>query len=222
MCGRFTLRASPTEVQEAFQLHEAPRIEPRFNVAPSQQVLALRQSELGQVEPVFFRWGLIPSWAKDPKIAWTLINARSETAAEKPSFRWAFKARRCLIPADGFYEWLKLGKSKKPARFTLRGERLFAFAGLWERWLSLEGPAVQTCTILTTSANEIVRPLHERMPVILEPYRYHAWLDPETTVAEVQRWMVPWPADDMTVVPANPIVNSPRNEGPECLKATAG
>jgi putative SOS response-associated peptidase YedK len=222
MCGRFTLRASPTEVQEAFQLDEAPRIVPRYNVAPMQQVFSLRLSEQGKIEPVFFRWGLIPSWAKDTKIADTLINARSEMAADKPSFRTAFKARRCLIPADGFYEWLKVGKSKKPARFTLRSERLFAFAGLWERWLSPEGPAVQSCTILTTSANEVVRPLHERMPVILDPYRYHAWLDPATSVAEVQCWMVPWPAEDMTMVPANPIVNSPRNEGPECLKATTG
>jgi putative SOS response-associated peptidase YedK len=222
MCGRFTLRAAPTEVQQAFHLDEAPRIEPRFNVAPSQQVFALRQSEQGKVEPVFLRWGLIPSWAKDPKIAFTLINARSETAAEKPSFRSAFKARRCLIPADGFYEWLKEGKAKKPMRFTLRDGRLFAFAGLWERWLSPEGPAIQTCTILTTSANQIVRPLHERMPVILDPTRYLDWLDPATSAAEVQSWMVAWPADDMTMVPANPIVNSPRNEGPECIEMTAG
>jgi putative SOS response-associated peptidase YedK len=222
MCGRFTLRASPTSVQQAFGLNEAPRIEPRFNVAPSQQVFALCQSELGQVEGVFFRWGLIPSWAKDARIAYPLFNVRSESVADNPSFRAAFKARRCLIPADGFYEWLKVGKSKMPARFTLRGERLFAFAGLWEGWLSPKEPPVQMCTILTTSANEIVRPLYERMPVILDPYRYHAWLDPATSVAAAQSWMVPWPAEDMTMVPANLIVNSPRNEGPECLKATAG
>src|SRR5215475_1874100 len=114
MCGRFTLRAAPAEVQAAFNLDEAPRIEPRFNVAPVQQVLAIRVSEQGKAEPVFLRWGLIPSWAKDPKIAYTLLNARSETAAEKPSFRSAFKSRRCLIPADGFYEWQKVGKLKKP------------------------------------------------------------------------------------------------------------
>jgi putative SOS response-associated peptidase YedK len=218
MCGRFTLRANPAAVQGAFNLAEAPRIEPHYNIAPTQQVFALR-SEQGKIEPVFLRWGLIPSWAKDPKIAYTLINARSETAAQKPSFRAAFKTRRCLIPADGFYEWMKEGKAKKPMRFTLRDERLFAFAGLWERWLSPEGPAVQTFTILTTSANELVRPLHERMPVILDPARYQDWLDPVTSVQEVQAWMVPWSADDMAMVPANPLVNSPRNQGPELLLA---
>jgi putative SOS response-associated peptidase YedK len=222
MCGRFTLRAAPAEVQAAFHLDEAPHIEPRFNVAPVQQVLAVRMSEQGETEPVFLRWGLIPSWAKDPKIAYTLLNARSETAAEKPSFRSAFKSRRCLIPADGFYEWQKVGKLKKPMRFILRDERLFAFAGLWERWLSPEGPAIQTCTILTTSANEVVRPLHERMPVILEPAQYFPWLDPATSVAEVQGWITTWPADDMAMLPANPYVNNARNEGPECIEAAAG
>src|SRR5579859_1832017 len=189
MCGRFTLRASPAAVQEAFQLDEEPRIEPRYNIAPTQHVFAVR-SEQGKPEPVFFRWGLIPSWAKDPKIAYTLINARSETAAEKPSFRAAFKARRCLIPADGFYEWLKEGKAKKPMRFTLRDEQLFAFAGLWERWMSPQGPAVQTFTILTTGSNELIRPLHERMPVILDPVRYLDWLNP-ATVEEAQTLMMP-------------------------------
>jgi putative SOS response-associated peptidase YedK len=217
MCGRFTLRANPAAVREAFKLDETPVIEPRYNVAPSQQVLAVR-SEQGKTEPVFLRWGLIPSWAKDPKITFTLINARSETAAEKPSFRTAFKARRCLIPADGFYEWLKEGKAKKPMRFTLRDGRLFAFAGLWEKWVSPEGPVVQTCTILTTNSNELIRPLHERMPVVLDPACYHAWLDPVTSAAELQSWLTPWPAGDMTMVPANQIVNSPRNEGPECLQ----
>jgi putative SOS response-associated peptidase YedK len=222
MCGRFTLRANPAAVQQAFQLDEAPRIEQRYNVAPSQQVLAVRMSEQGKVEPVFFRWGLVPSWAKDQKIGYTLINARSETASEKPSFRAAFKARRCLIPADGFYEWKAVGKKKQPVCFALRDERLFAFAGLWERWMSPDGPAVQTCTILTTASNELIRPLHERMPVILDPARFHAWLDPRTIAAELQAWLVSWPTEDMTMVPANPIVNSPRNDGPECLEAVAG
>jgi putative SOS response-associated peptidase YedK len=221
MCGRFTLRTNAAAVQQAFQLDEAPRIEPRYNVAPSQQVLAVRLSEQGKAEPVFFRWGLVPSWAKDPKIGYTLINARSETASEKPSFRAAFKQRRCLIPADGFYEWKAVGKKKQPMYFALRDGLLFAFAGLWERWMSPDGPAVQTCTILTTTSNELIRPLHERMPVILDPPRYHAWLDPVTTGAEVQWWLAPWPAEDMTMVPANPIVNSPRNEGPQCLEAAA-
>ncbi len=160
---------------------------------------------------------LIPSWAKEARIAHTLINARSETARTLPAFRSAFQARRCLIPADGFYEWHTAGKKKLPTRFSFRDGRLFAFAGLWERWVSPEGPVVQTCTLLTTAANDVVRPWHERMPVILPPDGYAAWLDPARKAEEVQAW----PAEDIQAVPASPRANSPRNEGAELLDAQA-
>jgi putative SOS response-associated peptidase YedK len=168
------------------------------------------------------RWGLIPSWADDPKIGYKLINARAETVAGKPAFRNAFRQRHCLIPADGFYEWHAAGtKAKQPWHIRRKDGRPFAFAGLWEHWNAPESPPVESCTIITTDANEVVRPIHDRMPVILDPADYAAWLDPrDPTIA--QELLRPCPAEVMTAFPVSSMVNNPKNEDPRCLEAVAG
>ncbi len=219
MCARFTLFETPEDVAEHFQLEDVPALLPRFNIAPTQQVLAIRSVGDGR-EGVFLKWGLVPSWASDHTIGVRMLNARAETVKEKPAFRTAFQRRRCLIPACGFYEWRASGKKKEPFHFRLRGGRLFAFAGLWERWRSPDGVMLESCTIITTAANELVRPVHDRMPVILDPSRYADWLDVRTTDAGLLLpLLAPWPAGEMTAVPANPFVNNARNEGPACLSA---
>jgi putative SOS response-associated peptidase YedK len=149
-----------------------------------------------------------------------MLNARAETIKDKPAFRTAFVRRRCLIPSDGFYEWRTVGKQKQPIHFRMRGGRLFAFAGLWERWNSPDGITLESCTVITTTANELVRPVHDRMPVILGPGRYGEWLDPKVTDGGLLLpLLAPWPAEEMAAVPANPVVNNARNEGPACLSA---
>jgi putative SOS response-associated peptidase YedK len=220
MCGRYTLTRPATEVAEQFDLEEAPALEPRYNIAPTQQVFAVRRLT-GEARPTsaLFRWGLVPSWATGLSIGNRMLNARGETITEKPAFRTAF-LRRCLIAADGFYEWRTVARKKEPVHFRFRDGRLFAIAGLWERWSPPGGAAVESCTILTTTANELVLPLHERMPVILDPARYMAWLDPHNSdVGLLQSWLAPWSADEMIAAAASVRVNNPRNEGPECLEA---
>ncbi len=217
MCGRYTLTRPARETAEAFGLDRLPPLGPRYNIAPTQAVLAVRRAAEGDREGVLLRWGLVPSWAADLSIGNRLLNARAETVLEKPSFRTAFQRRRCLLPADGFYEWRTVAGKKQPLHFRFRDGRLFALAGLWERWLGPDGP-VESCTVLTTGANDLVRPVHDRMPVILPPERYDAWLDPGNTDLPLLRsWLGPYPADEMTGVPANPLVNNARNEGPVCL-----
>jgi putative SOS response-associated peptidase YedK len=184
MCGRFTLTANPEDIQQAFNLTTAPsNIEPRYNVAPTQPVAVITNDDPKSL--TYLRWGLVPSWSKDIKIGAKLINARSEEAYEKPSFRSAFKRRRCLIPTNGFYEWQKEGKGKTPHFIHMRGGELFAFAGLWEIWHSPDGDELRTCTILTTSANTLIEPLHNRMPVILRPQDYSIWLEKGEQPTEV-------------------------------------
>jgi putative SOS response-associated peptidase YedK len=178
---------------------------PRYNIAPSQDVLAVRNAD-GKRELVALRWGLIPSWAKDAKLS--QINARADTAHEKPMFRSAFKKRRCLVLADGYYEWLREGKTRQPHAYEVDGGKTFAIAGLWEEW-----QGQQTCALLTTDANELAAQVHDRMPVILDPDDYSAWLAGE------QIPLVPFPADRMTVRSVGVYVNNARNEGPECLAA---
>ncbi len=173
MCGRFTLKAPAEKLRETFLLFDIPDITPRYNIAPTQQILAVRQEESGNPRATFLRWGLLPSWAKDKKIGASLINARADSVATKPSFRTAFKRRRCLILADGFYEWPK-GPKKSPKQafhIKLRDETPFAFAGIWEHW-SGEEPGIESCTIITTNANAVLESFHDRMPVILEPSDY--------------------------------------------------
>lgn len=221
MCGRYTLRTPPHVVAELFDLVGPLDYPLRYNIAPSQQVLAVRQNrESGQREPAWLAWGLIPFWAKDPTIANRLINARSESAAEKPAFREAFKQRRCLIPSDGFYEWQKSGKQKQPYLITLAGDEPYAYAGLWERWQSPAGP-LETCTILTTEANDKLASLHNRMPVILDRHDFAEWLDPGRDPASLQHLFEPFPASRMRVRQVSSLVNSPRHEGPACLNPPA-
>ena len=216
MCGRFLLLSSGWEVAEAFDLTGFPELAPRYNIAPTQPVAAVRAGEAGR-ELVRLRWGLVPAWARDTKQA--PINARAETAADKPTFRHALRKRRCLIPASGFYEWAAIAgeKRKQPYCFRPRNERSFAFAGLWERWEGPQGP-VESCAILTTEANQLVRPVHDRMPVILPGRHFGAWLDPQVQDAgELVQLLLPFPSDAMRAYPVGGLVNNPRNDVPECL-----
>jgi putative SOS response-associated peptidase YedK len=229
MCGRFTLRTPLTVLSQQFlfelgDLPPAAPIVPRYNIAPTQIVLAVRQTEPGSKrKPALLHWGLIPSWAKDTKNASGLINARCETLAEKPSFRTALCKRRCLILADGFYEWKKEGKQKLPHYFQLRGEKPFAFAGLWERWRGPDRSAdepLESCTIVTTTANELCGPFHDRMPVILEPADYDLWLDPSVSECEkLLPLLSSFPADQMQTRQVNPRVNNVRNDDEAVLQA---
>lgn len=220
MCGRYTL-ATPTEaLAELFQLQTAlPSLRPRYNIAPTQPVAVVRRSTEGEREMVIMHWGLIPSWAKEPDIGNRLINARSETVSEKPSFRSAFKRRRCLVPTDGFYEWQRLNKRKQPHYVRMGDGEPFAFAGLWERWDGQDETVIESCTILTTEANAFVRPIHNRMPVIVEPGNYDLWLEaePDRTGA-LARLMRPYSGDRLTAFPISTWVNSPKNDDARCVE----
>lgn len=215
MCGRYAQSADPKKLAKEFKVAEVPTVEPRYNIAPTQEILAVRELADGR-EMAFFKWGLVPSWAKDTSMAARLINARSETVQEKPAFRAAFKQRRCIIPADGFYEWQRTEGRKQPFFFRMRDGRPFGFAGLWERWEGENGQAINSCTILTTEANEVLQPVHERMPVILHPEDYSLWLEgDERERALLGELLRPFPAQEMIGYPVNSLVNSPRNKGVE-------
>jgi putative SOS response-associated peptidase YedK len=179
MCGRFTLFEADAILSKEFGAPITFGLSPRYNIAPSQQILAVRPSTGKEVrEGVFLRWGFVPHWAKDPSIGNRMINARAETAAEKPSFRSAFRHRRCLVPMSGFYEWQKRGILKQPYFIALSDERVMAVAGLWERWEGAEDAPIESCTLLTTESNDLIAPLHERMPAIVAPENYELWLNP--------------------------------------------
>jgi putative SOS response-associated peptidase YedK len=214
MCARYTLIAPANRIAAAFGALLPFDVSPRFNVAPTQDVLTVRLDQAGRREVARLRWGLVPSWAQDLKIGNRLLNARAETVADKPSFRSAFKAgRRCLIVADGFYEWKAEGKIKQPFHIRRPSGELFAFAGLWEKWDGADKP-VESCTILTTGANARLAGLHDRMPVILTtPAEFEQWM----TAADVKPLLRPLPDDALDYGPANPFVNNPRHEGPECV-----
>jgi putative SOS response-associated peptidase YedK len=219
MCGRFTLATPEQDLVVQFNLPEIPDLQPRYNIAPTQPVAAVRlPTAEGDRELVMLHWGLIPFWAKDPGIGSRMINARAETAADKPAFRAAFRRRRCLVPADGFYEWQKQNGSKQPFYIRLQNGRPFAFAGLWERWQDEEGGVIESCTLLTTRPNELIQPLHNRMPVILHPHNYAVWLDPEVEDIDVLRRLLdPYPPSEMVAYAVSRYVNAPRNEGPDCI-----
>jgi len=218
MCGRFSQSLAGDAIAQAFQLAEVPDWQPRYNIAPTQTIPAIMATEKSDRHFKPLRWGLIPSWSKDPAIGVKMINARSETVAEKPSFRSAFKRHRCLILADGFYEWCKQSGKKQPFYFQLQDGSPFAFAGLWERWQALEGDVLETCTILTTEANQLVAQVHDRMPVILPTDRYDQWLDPTPQPSEpLQALLRPYDADRMSAYPVSVSVNSPWNDVPECV-----
>jgi putative SOS response-associated peptidase YedK len=226
MCGRYSI-TSPTEaIQKLFQVPERPNLPPRYNVAPTQEVPAVRLGEDGARHLALLRWGLIPFWAKDAMIGNRLINARAESAATKPAFRAAFKARRCLVVADGFYEWKKpekKGAAKQPYRATLKGGGPFGFAGLWERWNDPETQStVESCTILTTDANPLLADIHERMPVIVDPADFDTWLDASVAVERAEALLKPFPAAKMAVYPVSTRVNSVANDGPDVVEPLDG
>jgi len=218
MCGRFSLTTDIARLQEQFNFdfNGEFTVNPRFNIAPSQQVLTLG-SDGGKRIGTTMKWGLVPYWADDIKIGYKMINARGESVDEKASFKRPFKSKRCLILADGFYEWKKEGKNKQPYRFVMKDEKPFAFAGLWEQWNKGEEP-LYTCTIITTKPNEVTEEVHDRMPVILEEDVYDLWLNPQMEDAEyLKSLLVPYPADKMKLYPVSTVVNSPKNDVEECL-----
>jgi putative SOS response-associated peptidase YedK len=207
MCGRFVLLTDLRVITESFNIqHVACEYKPGSNISPGQHVAAVVRKD-DQNNLVDFRWGLIPSWAKDPSIGYKMFNARAETIAEKPSFRNAFKKRRCLIVADGFYEWQKIGRIKKPLRFSLKSGEPFGFAGLYETWISPEKKPVNTCTIITTEPNDLLRPIHDRMPVIVKRELEDFWIDPvNSNQKELLSILQPYPSDEMTMSEVNPSV----------------
>ncbi|MGD0383531.1 MAG: SOS response-associated peptidase [Thermoguttaceae bacterium] len=223
MCGRFSLRARNAAIlAEYFDIVDVPLLKPRYNIAPSQPVPAV-QLKLGQTklqrELVLLRWGLIPGWANDPAIGNRMINARAESLAQKPAFRAALRQRRCLIAADGFYEWQGTGRSRQPYFIHFRDDRPFAFAGLWESWEGPDHTAIDSCTIITTAAGDLIRPIHDRMPVILPPEAYEVWLDPAVkNINAIAALLVPFSSPEMEAYPVNTLVNKASRDGPECVE----
>jgi putative SOS response-associated peptidase YedK len=222
MCGRFTLTSTPQRLRQRFALAAAPdELAPRYNIAPSQPVLVIPNRTRRLLRPA--RWGLVPHWATDPSAGHRMINARAETLATRPAFRTALERRRCLIPADGFYEWKREG-ARRRAPFYIRsrdGEPL-AFAGLWDVWRPAEGEPIASCTIVTTEANDLMAELHDRMPVILAPQAYDAWLHPAPQHADtLLPWLVACPPQWLEAYPVSTLVNSPANEDPACIAPVA-
>lgn len=223
MCGRFTLRAPGETVAREFGLDETPSLRPRFNIAPGQDIPVVRRREDGAapiLEPR--RWGLVPPWAKDPKIGNRMINARGETLADKPAFRRALRRQRCLVPADGFYEWQTRTGGKQPYFIERPDANLFAIAGLWERWKGPEDEIIESCTLITTQANEVLAAIHPRMPVVLAARDYALWLDPRVDDPEpILPLLHPSPSEFFAAHPVGGHVNRPKNDDPECVRPVA-
>ncbi|MYB09760.1 MAG: SOS response-associated peptidase [Acidimicrobiia bacterium] len=215
MCGRYSLTASLQELAQRFEFDGEPEgFVPRYNVSPTQQVLTVIGGDARKAG--FMRWGLIPSWSKDGPSSRPLINARAETVAEKPSFRGPLKNRRCLVPADGFYEWQKVGDAKRPMRITMRSGELFAFAGLWSMWTDPEGNRIPSCAIITTAANDVLKPIHHRMPVILAEEAEDIWLDTALDDSDaLSQLLEPYPDDALEAYEVSRLVNSASNDVPE-------
>jgi putative SOS response-associated peptidase YedK len=221
MCGRYRLSRRKQRVEEYFDCgSDEPDWSPRFNIAPSQPVPVIRQNAKEPVRELsLMRWGLIPSWAKDSSVAASMINARSETASTKPAFRDALKFRRCVIPADGFYEWSRTGKAKQPYCFEINERALFAFAGIWDRWKNAGGKWLETCSILTTTPNAVTSAVHDRMPVILDPDGYDLWLDPGMKdMATASELLRPCDARLMRCYPVSTRINHVANDDEECSR----
>lgn len=217
MCGRYTLKAEGQTVADLFGLHEEPDLESRYNIAPTQQIPVVVEDASRKLE--MMHWGLIPSWAKDPSIGARMINARAETVSEKPSYRSAFKKRRCLIVADGFYEWKKTADGKQPYYLRLGSGDPFGFAGLWESWSMEGGEELRSATIITTEPNEVAAEIHNRMPVILPPDLYDAWLEPDNDdQEELLSMLTAYLADEMEAYPVSKRVNRPANDEPGVLE----
>ena len=219
MCGRYMITSAREAIKRVFDVPTLFELAPRYNVAPTQNVPVVRLEE-GECELVMLRWGLIPSWAKDPEIGNRMINARAETVAEKPSFRAAFRRRRCLVVADGFYEWQKRPHGpKQPYYITVGNGGPFGFAGLWERWSDpIEDYPVESCAIVTTAANDLLKPIHDRMPVIIGPSDFDAWLDTSGNPAIAQALLAPYPAERMSARPISRRINKVKNDDPACLE----
>jgi len=221
MCGRFTIIADPAKVMERYILDEIPfAYEPRYNAAPGQLIPAIIEHQ-GQRRIGQLRWGLVPSWAQDEKIGYKMINARAETLMDKPAFRNLVARKRCIIPADGFYEWKQSasGKGKQPMRIMMKSGELFSFAGLYDMWEQPDGKKLATCTIITTKPNEIVADIHDRMPVILKPEDEHLWLDREHYDADLLlSLLVPYEASEMKAYPVSNIVGHAKNDVPACIE----
>jgi putative SOS response-associated peptidase YedK len=237
MCGRYTLLAEANQLAEEFQVSDVTPLEPRYNIAPTQSVpvvrfhgvapplsmAVIRQADTGNARRLdILRWGLIPRWAKDTKIGYRTINARAETVATQPAFRDAFRKRRCIVPASGFFEWqksMKGGKEVKQPLYIRRPDgRPIGLAGLWERWEGPDGTVIESFTIITTDANDFVRPFHNRMPVILRPDDYDTWLNPESKPDELKALLKPCPPDWLIVTPVSKQVSNPRNDDPSCIE----
>jgi putative SOS response-associated peptidase YedK len=216
MCGRYSLTTPAEGVRRVFGFLEQPNLEPRYNIAPTQEVAALRLGEDGERHFVRLKWGLIPGWAKDLSIGARMINARAESVADKPAFRSAFRKRRCLVLADGFYEWQKRETGpKQPFRIALADGAPFGFAGLWESWTDRgSGETVESCTIVTTGANELLAPIHHRMPVILAPGDVAAWLDAAASPEAAQALLRPCTAGVLVAYPISTRVNKVANDDP--------
>jgi putative SOS response-associated peptidase YedK len=222
MCGRFTLTLDPSQLQDLFGLTGTPppAWAPRYNIAPTQPVAAIILNENSQRELTHFQWGLIPSWSKDPAMGSRMINARAETIREKPAFRAALKRRRCLIPANGFYEWQKSGKGKTPMYITLKDGSPFAIAGLWEQWRSPQEDVIRSCTLITTTPNSFMEKIHDRMPAILNPKDYDRWLAPgELPEMDLRHLLSPYPASEMKAIEVSRKVNDPKFDSVECVEA---
>jgi putative SOS response-associated peptidase YedK len=219
MCGRYTLKSRAETISEIFGVPVTSTLPERFNIAPSQQVLAIReQPGSHQRELVALQWGLVPFWADDPEIGDRMTNARSETAATKPAFRASFRSRRCLIVADGFYEWQARNCTKQPYYIRLKSGRPFGIAGLWDRW-DKSGERLETCTILTCDANEPMLAIHDRMPVVIPPESFAVWLDPaEHEPGRLSRLLRPFHPDEMTASPVSTLVNNVRNDSATCIE----
>ena len=220
MCGRFTRKENFQHLAKLLGIHMLPPLEPRYNIAPSQLVACVRTNlETRDREYVPLKWGLVPAWAKDPRMGNTMINARAETVAEKPAFRKALRHQRCVVLADGFYEWKREGKTKQPYYIHLTDNRPFVFAGLWECWAKEGEQPLESCAMVTTGPNALMESIHQRMPVILSPKNYDLWLDlgvqnPQSLLPILQ----PYPPEEMEAFPTSLIVNNPRNDSPLCVQ----
>jgi putative SOS response-associated peptidase YedK len=218
MCGRFSRKATLQAIVDEFEIEEQDeKVKPSYNVAPGQEIAVVLKDENKKLS--LLKWGLIPSWAKDPTIGSRMINARAETLSEKPSFKHSLRRKRCIIIADGFYEWKKEGAHKIPMYIFLKSGKLFGFAGLWDTWTAPEGNKIATCTIITTSPNKLIEEIHNRMPVILPKENVDRWLDPSIQdESKVLPLLQPYPADEMDAYPVSRLVNSPKNNSPEVIK----
>jgi len=220
MCGRFYLDAPKDQLMAHYALQAAPDdVSPRFNIAPSQDILAVRAISATERNLAYLHWGLIPSWSKEEKPHYSMINARAETVSSKPAFRTAFKHRRCLIPVSGFYEWQPQEDFKQPYAISLKDDGLFSLAGLWEHWEGADGKVIESCAIVVTDANEVLKPIHDRMPVIIAPKDYSTWLDPDIQDKDVLTPLLhSYSAQWMKAYPVSPRINNPGYDEPHCLK----